>query len=627
VSVLSEKVHNLPAAPGVYLFKDTRGRVLYVGKAKRLSARVRGYLSGDAAHGMLGDLMAEAVDLDVILTDTEAEALLLESTLVRQHKPHFNTVLKDDKSFPYVRISVQETYPRLSITRQVRRDGARYVGPFTDVKRVRRVLREIRRVFPVRTCRNFEDYQRADRPCLYYHIKRCVGPCYSRAAVGVEEYRALVDGLLLFLTGRDQELLRSLRAEMEAAAAERRYEAAARRRDQIALLEKARSPQKMVARRGRDTDVLGVSRHGSRGAAVLLLLRGGRLVGKETRMLDRAHIEGEAELIESFLAQHYLARTTLPRRIIAAGLPADAGALAEALTQRAGHGVELVRPVRGREARLVAIAERNAALALEDAEARAEGRRARFAPEILELQKRLDLPTPPYRMVCFDVSNLGADQAVAAVVASENGRALKRLYRRMRIHRPGPDDFAMIAEAVERYWTRVESGELPRPDLVLVDGGVGQVGAARAALDRASTRPVPLIGLAKREETVVRERGGPLRLPRSSPSLRALQRLRDEAHRFGLDYHRKLRNRARVTSALDGVGGIGPARRARLLRAFGSVAGLGGVGAAEMAARAGIPLSLAERVAQALGGGAPETAAPAAPDATPESTGHDRKAS
>src|SRR5262245_11540851 len=223
---------------------------------------------------MLGDLMAEAADLDVILTDTEAEALLLESTLVRQYKPHFNTVLKDDKSFPYVRISVQEEFPRLSVTRQVRRDGARYVGPFTDVKRVRRILREIRRVFPVRTCRNFEDYQRADRPCLYYHIKRCVGPCYSRAAVTPEEYRALVDGLVLFLTGRDQDLLRTLRGEMEAAAAERRHEAAARKRDQIALLEKARSPQKMVARRGRDTDVLGVSRHGERGAAVLLLLRG-----------------------------------------------------------------------------------------------------------------------------------------------------------------------------------------------------------------------------------------------------------------------------------------------------------------------------------------------------------------
>ncbi|MBI5709354.1 MAG: excinuclease ABC subunit UvrC [Candidatus Eisenbacteria bacterium] len=600
MSALSEKVHNLPALPGVYLFKDPRGEVLYVGKARSLAARVRGYLSGENSHPRLRQLMERAADLDSILTDTEAEALLLEATLIRQHRPHFNVLLKDDKSFPYVKVSVQEQAPRLSITRQVRSDGARYLGPYTDVRQLRRTLREIRRIFPVRTCRNFEDYRRADRPCLYFHIGRCAGPCTTRARVTGEGYRALVDGLLLFLTGRDAELLKRLRAGMEAAAAARRYEDAARLRDQVRLLETARVPQEVVAPGGRDTDVLGVARHGDRAAVAALVVRAGRVVGKETRVLDHAGALDEAGVLQAFLAQHYLARAGAPRRLVAAVEPADAGVTLEALARRAGHRVDLVVPQRGRGRRLLAAAERNAAHALEDLAARAAGRRARFSPAMLELQKALGLETPPWRMVCFDISNLGAEGAVAALVASENGESRRSLYRRMRIRRPGPDDFAMIAEAVERYWTRVESGEEPRPDLVMVDGGAGQVGAARRALERVATRPVALIGLAKREETVARERGGPLRLPRRSPALRALQRLRDEAHRFGLAYHRTLRGRARLSSALDQVPGVGPARRAALLKAFGSVAALRQASPGEMAERAGVPPALAARVAAHL---------------------------
>jgi excinuclease ABC subunit C len=600
VSVLSEKILNLPALPGVYLFKDAPGRVLYVGKAKRLSQRVRSYLADDAADPRHRELMAEAVDLDVILTDSDVEALLLEATLIRQHRPHYNILLKDDKSFPYVRVSVQEEFPRLSVTRHVRSDGARYLGPFTDVKLLRRTLREVRRVFPVRTCRNFEDYRRSDRPCLYYHIKRCAGPCYSRSGVRAEEYRAIVDGLLLFLTGRDDELLARLRGEMDQAATERRYESAARRRDQIRLLERVRAPQKVVRAGARDADVLGLARHGRRAVVAMLRVRDGRVVGKESRTLDRVEASDEADVMGSFVAQHYLAQTDLPARLVVGVRMEEAALLGEALGRRAGHRVELVLPARGRERQLVGIAERNAALMLEDLEARAAGRRSRYAPEVLELQKTLGLPVPPHRVVCFDVSNLGSQGAVAAVVASENGRPLKRLYRRMRMRRPGPDDFAMIDEAVERYWTHVESGELPRPDLVLVDGGLGQLSAARRALDRAATRPVPLIGLAKREETVVREAAPPLQLPRRSPSLRLLQRLRDEAHRFGLTYHRTLRGRAQVAGALDRISGVGPARRTALLRAFGSVAALGAASAEEIAGRARVPLSLATRVADAL---------------------------
>jgi len=604
LSALGEKVLNLSALPGVYLFKDPGGAVLYVGKAKSLSARVRSYVSGENSHPRLRELMAEAVDLDSILTDTEAEALLLEATLVRQHRPRYNVLLKDDKSFPYVRLSVQEEYPRLSVTRQVRSDGARYLGPYTDVKHLRRTLREVRRLFPVRTCRNFADYRRANRPCLYYHIRRCAGPCATRASLTPESYRAIVDGLLLFLTGRDVELLHTLRERMGQASGGRRYEEAARLRDQIAMLKQARVPQRVVSPAGRDTDVLGLARHGRRAAVAALLLRGGRVVAKETRLLGRADILGDEALLQQFLAQHYLAGAPVPEQLVVAALPADAEVTVEALCARAGHRVELRVPRRGRARALLLSAERNAAHALEDLAARSAGRRSRFSPELLELQKALALAEPPWRMVCFDISNLGDEGAVAAVVASENGRPRTGLYRRMRVRRPGPDDFAMIGEAVERYWTRVESGEEPRPDLVVVDGGAGQIGAARAALDRVTTRPVPLIGLAKREETVARESGDPLTLPRRSPALRALQRLRDEAHRFGLTYHRKLRGRARLTSVLDEVPGVGPARRAALLKAFGSVAALAGASPEEIARRAKLTPILAARVAASLSGGA-----------------------
>ena len=596
LSALAEKIANLPAAPGVYLFKDARGEVLYVGKAVSLAARVRSYLVHDPQRPRMDEMTARAADLDVILTDTEAEALLLESTLIRQHRPHYNVLLKDDKSFPFVKLSMQEEFPRLSVTRRVRDDGARYLGPFTDVRNLRRALRDLRRVFPLRTCRNFEDYRRQDRPCLYYHIKRCAGPCTTRAHVDRAAYRRMAEGLILLLAGRDAELLERLRAEMAEAAASRRYELAAQRRDQVRLLEHAQLPQKMITTDPRDTDVLGIARHGGLAAIATLLVRGGRVIGKESRLIERAAGLDDAALVELWVTQHALARTDLPRRVLVGALPANHAALAEALASRAGRAVEMAAPARGRLRRLLEVAEKNAAAALEQVAARAGGRRARFSPAVIGLQRELGLDSPPHRMVCFDISNFGPDQAVAAVVASEDGHARKSLYRRMRIRRPGPDDFAMIGEAVERYWTRVESGELPRPDLVVIDGGAGQLSAARESVARVATRPVAMVGLAKREELVVREGAPDLRLARR----RALQRLRDEAHRFGLEYHRKLRSRARIGSALDAVPGVGPTRRAALLKAFGSVAALRAASAEEIAERARVPRALAGKVAEHL---------------------------
>ncbi|HEY6195226.1 MAG TPA: excinuclease ABC subunit UvrC, partial [Candidatus Eisenbacteria bacterium] len=321
MSTLSDKIADLPALPGVYLFKDARGEVLYVGKALSLASRVRSYLGHDPQRPQMDEMMARATDVDTILTGTEVEALLLESTLIRQHRPHYNVLLKDDKSFPFVRLSVQEEWPRLSVTRQVRDDGARYVGPFTDVKALRRTLRDLRRIFPLRTCRNFEDYQRQDRPCLYYHIRRCAGPCYTRARVEHAAYRGMVDGLLLLLTGRNAELLARLKLEMAEAAGARRFEVAAQRRDQIALLERARVPQAVVSADPRDTDVLGLARHGARAAIATLFVREGRVIGKETRIVERAHGLDDGGLVETWVTQYALTRSDLPRRVLLAALP------------------------------------------------------------------------------------------------------------------------------------------------------------------------------------------------------------------------------------------------------------------------------------------------------------------
>ena len=600
MSALSDRIAELPALPGVYLFKDARGEVLYVGKAVNLASRVRSYLSPDPQRPRMEEMTARAVEVDSILTATGSEALLLESTLVRQHRPHYNVLLKDDRSFPFVKLSVQDEFPRISIARRVLDDGARYLGPFTDVRALRRTLRDLRRVFPVRTCTDFEDHRREDRPCLYYHIKRCVGPCYSRARVDPAAYRRLIDQLGMLLSGRDGELLARLRREMEEASAERRFEVAAQRRDQVQLLEQVQVPQTMVSSDARSTDVLGVARQADRAAIATVRVRGGRVVGKETRILEGAEGLGDGDVVEAWVTQHALAQRDLPRRVLVPALPEAHVALIEAMSERAGHRVEMRVPLRGRSARLIRIAERNAAHALEQSQARSAGRRVRFSVATQELQRALALPTPPHLMVCFDISNSGADSAVAAVVASEDGRPRRSLYRRMRMRTRGPDDFAMIGEAVARYWTRVESGELPRPDLVVIDGGAGQLAAARSSIEPVATAPVSMVALAKREELIVREGLPDLRLPRRSQALRALQRLRDEAHRFGLDYHRSLRSRSRIGSALDAVPGVGPARRAAMLKAFGSVAALREASSEAIAERAGVPRALAERVSEHL---------------------------
>ncbi len=554
---------------------------------------------GRSPHPRTDRLVALVDDLDVIATGSEAEALLLEATLVREHQPYFNVRLKDDKSFPWVKLSVQETYPRLSITRRVLDDGARYFGPYTDVRALRTTLRFLRRMFPIRTCRTIERYIKADRPCLNAHIQRCAAPCWSASGVDAAAHRVLVERFALFLIGKDDDVRAGLAADMKRAAGERRYEDAAQVRDRLALLERVAKGQRVLGPRAYDADAIGLARHGDRAVVIALHVREGRVEGKETRLLRGARDQSEAVLLHEFILQHYLRAATWPKALWLPAAPEDEEALAAAL-YREGRAIAFEWGKRGRARTLLEAAAENARLALEVTLARKGGRHVRYQPGIYELQRALGLPEPPFRVVCFDVSNIQGADPTASVTVMENGQPKRSDYRKMRMKTPGPDDFAMMKEAVGRYFAHVAAGEWPRPDLVVIDGGIGQVGAAAEGLALHGLEALPLVGLAKREETIVRPDGNTIRLPRRSFALRSLMRLRDEAHRFAITYHRTLRSKRTIRSALDDVPGIGPSRRRALLGAFGSIDALARADVPTIVERAGVPRLVALRVKDAL---------------------------
>ena len=580
--------------------KDPRGRVLYVGKAKRLDHRGKSYLQPPAVdHPKTARLLRLATDLDFIVTESEAEALMLESTLVREHRPHFNIRLKDDKTFPWVKLTVGERVPRLSITRKVVEDGSRYFGPYTDVGALRSTLRVLRRVFPLRTCANFDQYRKADRPCLNYHIRRCVGPCYSRAGVTPEAYARLVEGMTLFLSGKHDDVRAWVTEEMRRASELREYERAARWRDQLGLLDRLEQSQRMTGPAGHDADALGVAWQDNDACVAVLQVREGRVMGRDTRFLRGALGSSAGDLLSEFVLQNYLRAEAPPREL---WLPQalEEGTVIEDALARSGKKIRLRLAARGRARRLTELAQENATVALEARLARQAGRRGRYTREVHELQRALGLERPAFRLVCFDISNLGETDSVASAVVFENGQPRRSDYRRMRMRGHGPDDFALMKEAVSRYFARVAKDELPRPDLVVIDGGVGQVGAAKAALDDLELGALPLVGLAKREETVILPGGGSLTLPRRGLALRLLMRLRDEAHRFAVTYHRKLRGRRHVRSVLDEVAGVGPQRRRLLLARFGSIDALREAGVEEIVKRGGVPRTVAERIVERL---------------------------
>jgi excinuclease ABC subunit C len=598
---LERKLRLLPARPGVYFFKDGRGDVLYIGKAKRLSSRVRSYFGKDAgARGpRISRLARIARDIDYIVTDTEVEALILEARLIREHQPHYNINLKDDKRYPYLKLTRGHPFPRLLLARRLEEDGSKYFGPYTDVRSLRLTMKLIRTAFPLRSCSD-RRLLRDERECLYYFIGQCAAPCTRR--IDEAGYAGLVRGLERLLSGGGAEVVEEMRLAMDAASERLDFEEAARLRDGIRALESVARRQKVARAGDMDEDYIGLAAMGDEACVAVLRVREGQLVGKEQRLLSGVRGRPEAEVLSSFIAQFYLGSDEIPRTIVVTPAPEEGDILAEGLSARAGRRVAFHVPERGRPRGLWIMAARNAHLVIEE---RALPPRAkRIDPAVYDLQRSLGLDAPPVRLECLDVSTLQGRFTVGAVVTFENGRSKKNGYRRYRIRAvERPDDFASVREVVGRRVGRLLSGEGSLPDLLVVDGGAGQVSAAREAL-RSLGAELPVVGLAKREETVVFADGRrDLRLPASSAGLRLLMRARDEAHRFAVGYHRRLRSRALTASELDGVRGVGPVLKARLLKAFGSVAALRGAGVEEIARVRGVGRRLAEEVLRRMRAG------------------------
>jgi excinuclease ABC subunit C len=589
---LAEKAKHFPDKPGVYLFRGARGEVLYVGKAVSLRSRVRSYFTG-AQNGKTQALLGRAADVECIVTGSEVEALILESNLIKEHRPRYNVLLKDDKSYPYLKVTVQETYPRVFLTRTQPRDGARYFGPYPSAGAVHETLRLLKKLFPLRTCRQVRFAN--GRPCLNFHIGRCLGPC--RGTVDPERYRALVQEVLLFLEGRHTDLVRDLTRKMEAAAANLEFERAAELRDQLRAVEQVLAKQHIVSTRREDLDVVALARDGNRGRTVVLEIREGKLIGQHSLALQGIADRTEAEVLTAFLKQYYREVGFIPPEVL---LPVPLGdeqeLIARWLSLRRGARVRLHVPRRGRKRELVGMAEQNAALV----RAQMEGERDTEAA-LAELAALLGLETPPARLEAFDISNIQGAQTVGAMVVFEHGRPAPDEYRRFRVRSSQmPDDYAAIREVVGRRFARArEEGELIAtgqlssrearfvrlPDLVLIDGGKGQLSAALEAMREAGCDDIPVFGLAKEEEQLFAPgRPDPLPVPRDAQALYLLRHLRDEAHRFAVDYHRRTRSRESLRSLLDEIEGIGLTRRRALQRAFPSLEALKAATVEELAA-------------------------------------------
>ncbi|MEW6245566.1 MAG: excinuclease ABC subunit UvrC [Nitrospirota bacterium] len=574
---LQSKLDRLPTQPGVYLFKSARGEILYIGKAGVLADRVRSYFQRGSDHTPKTTvLVGQVADIETIVTRSELEALILESNLIKRHRPRFNVVLRDDKQYPYLRLPIKEDFPRLSIVRRVQKDGALYYGPYTPAGALRETLKVIRKVFPLATCEIDID-GKAERACIEFEIKRCMAPCIGNQTR--DEYHRIVKQVRQFLEGRDTELLEDLRAHMHAAAEREDFEEAARLRDRIFKIERTLEKQRITQTASTDQDVIGLARQGTAVDLQMLFVRGGLLIGRKDFFWTESAEASDEELVRSAVEQFYNKDGLPPKELLVPTALGDAALIERWLSEKKGETVRVIAPERGKKHQLVQLAEENAAVALADHLRDEET--DRLATE--ELKRLLRLDKAPRRIEGFDISNTMGDQSVASLVVWEDGQAKKSDYRKFRIRTvAGANDFASMREAVMRRYGQAcgEQGrtteDLPLPDLVLIDGGLGQLAAAMEGLKQVGRAELPIIGLAKargeKEERVfLPGRKNPVMLNPSSPATHLLQRIRDEAHRFAVTYHRKLRGNALVASRLDQIIGIGEIRRNTLLKTFGSL--------------------------------------------------------
>jgi excinuclease ABC subunit C len=593
---LTRKLETLPDGPGVYLWKDARGEVLYVGKAKRLKSRVRSYIAADFATSPKNELLQRLIaDVETIVVGREAESLLLENNLIKEYRPRFNVRLKDDKSYPSIAVTLGEPFPRVLVTRRRHIEGAKYFGPYTDVAQLRRTLAIIRRIYTMRSCHDDLPRERRERPCLDYHIGKCRAPCVGWQSQ--EDYRAMVNDVVDFLEGRTNDVRQKVREAMLAASDREDFERAARLRDALRWLERLEEPSSVELIGTGDADAIGYARDGDDAVGVLMRVRGGRVISRDHKFLEGVEEETDEAILSAFLVRYYVPAESRVRRVVLPFPPDDFDALREILPD-----ADWTVPLRGTASRWRELADQNARHLLESLRIESFETEERAEDPVYGLGRDLGLSVVPRSLVCVDISNNQGRDMVGSLVWFEAGRPKKSEYRKFKIKGVAQqDDFAAIHEVITRYLTRRRDEEAPLPDLMVIDGGKGQLGAALDAARQLGFDKLPIVSLAKREEEVfLPGRPDGLRLSRRGSSLRLLQRARDEAHRFGVAYNRKRRTQRTITSELLEIPGVGPTRRRRLLERFGSLAGVRSATAQELAAVPGFSTALAERILEHL---------------------------
>ena len=598
---VAAKLPHLPEGPGVYLWKGRDGTTLYVGKAKRLRSRVRSYFANDQLESLkTRHLVGLIADLDTIVVPSEAHALILEANLIKEYRPRFNIALRDDKSYPYIKVTLQEPFPRVYVTRRLEDDGARYFGPYTDVGAMRRALNVVKRIFTVRSCNYDMPAQMPERPCLDYYIKRCKAPCIL--AQSQHDYRSMIDEVVLFLSGRPDEVVRRVKERMDLAAEQLDFERAAELRDVLHHLEQMEEPTVVLEVEGGDRDVIGYARDGDDACVTVLRIRGGKLLSREQRFLE--HVEGEedTDVMTIFLAGSYVSMQEKASQLLLPFDFPDRELIEQALPES-----KIVIPQRGPRRDLIALAEQNARHLLEELKLSSMEADERAGDPVYDLGRELGLQRIPRSLVCFDISTTQGTDTVGSCAWFENARPKRSEYRKFKVKTvEGSDDFASMHEVVRRYFDRRIKDEKPLPDLIVIDGGKGQLSAAHAALQELGLADRPLISLAKREEEIFMwGREDPLKLSRRSPALRLLQQARDEAHRFAVTYNRKRRSMRTVTSELLKVPGIGPVKRRQLLKEFGSVQGVRDAGEEAIAKLPGFNPDRARKLLESLAATSP----------------------
>jgi excinuclease ABC subunit C len=603
---LESKLKALPAKPGVYLFRDAKGDVLYVGKAKSLRPRVRSYFqqSGDG-RAQIHQLPGRVADIEVIVTGSEVEALHLEQNLVKRHRPPFNVRLRDDKSFPYIAVTIEDEYPRVMFTRERHRPGVWYFGPYANAKKVRETLDVLNRVFPYRPCEGPKPGRHSGIPCLDYHIERCLAPCVGY--VSKEDYRAIIDGVIEFLSGNSRPIQRELEQKMKQAAEEERFEDAARYRNRLFAVQGLAERQAVERQSVGTVDVIGFAHEDDRAVLQIFPLRGGKMVDRHSFHLENVAGQDLTTILEAFGLEYYGSSPSVPPQII---VPPDAGdlsALAEVLSERRGARVEIRPAERGEKRRLQELATENARLALHSEAAQSEQKRLRRIEALEELREALNLESLPLRIECFDISTAMGQDTVGSMVVFQDAVPKKAHYRKfgVRGETGEPDDFASMAEVISRRFARLTDGTgedhddsfAASPNLVVIDGGKGQLSAAIAAMQAYDLPRVAVIALAKRvEEVFVPGRPDPIVLDPHNPGLQLLQRVRDEAHRFAVGFHRQRRETRGFASIFDELQGVGPARRRALLRHFGSAEAVLAATQEELEGVAGVPAKTARQI-------------------------------